>query len=57
MSETKKVTQQEMMKKFLEEKKSNGSKGNGKTLRPEKGTTQSTSKAKRCHNGGGFFDK
>ncbi len=57
MSDTKKATQQEMMKKFLEEKKGNGNQGNKKTLRPEKGTSQSTSKAKRCHNGGGFFDK
>ncbi len=57
MSETKKATQQEMMKKFLDEKKNNGNRGNGKPLRPEKGATQSTSKAKRCHNGGGFFDK
>ncbi len=57
MSESKKSTQQELMKKFLEEKKNKGGQGASKTLRPEKGTTQSTAKAKRCHNGGGFFDK
>ncbi len=50
-------TQQELMKKFLEEKKNKGAQGNSKPMRPEKGTSQSTSKAKRCHNGGGFFDK
>ncbi len=57
MSENKKISQQELMKKFLEEKKNKGNQGSAKALRPEKGTSQSTSKAKRCHNGGGFFDK
>ncbi len=57
MSKGNQSKQQEMMKKFLEEKKNKNSQGNGKALRPEKGTKQSTAKAKRCHNGGGFFDK
>ncbi len=57
MSQNKLSKQQELMKKFLEDKKSKNSQGDGKALRPEKGVTQSTSKAKRCHNGGGFFDK
>ncbi len=57
MSEDKKATQQDLMKKFLEEKRNKNGQGNNKTLRPEKGVKQSTAKAKRCHNGGGFFDK
>ncbi len=57
MSQSKLTKQQEMMKKFLEDKKSKNAHTDGKTLRPEKGVTQSTSKAKRSHNGGGFFDK
>ncbi len=50
-------TQQELMKKFLEEKKNKNNQANSKALRPEKGVKQSTAKPKRCHNGGGFFDK
>ncbi len=57
MSENKKSTQQELMKKFLEEKKNKNSEDGPKALRPQKSSTQSTSKAKRSHNGGGFFDK
>ncbi len=57
MSEDKKLTQQELMKKFLAEKKNKNGIGGNKPLRPEKGVKQSTAKAKRCHNGGGFFDK
>ncbi len=57
MSAKKLTTQQELMKKFLEEKKMKNAQGEGKTLRPEKGVAQSTAKAKRSHNGGGFFDK
>ncbi len=53
----KKVSQQELMKRFLEEKKNKNNQDNQKSLRPEKSTSQSTSKPKRSHNGGGFFDK
>ncbi len=57
MSENEKLTQQEMMKKFLEEKKNKNSKENQKFLREKNATAQSTAKAKRSYNGGGFFDK
>ncbi len=57
MSENKLTKQQELMKKFLEDKKNKNANGEGKVLRPEKGVAQSTAKAKRSHNGGGFFDK
>ncbi len=57
MSKDKLSKQQEMMKKFLEDKKNKNLHADGKALRPEKGVAQSTAKAKRSHNGGGFFDK
>ncbi len=57
MSQNKLTKQQELMKKFLDDKKNKNLQGDGKVLRPEKGVSQQTAKAKRSHNGGGFFDK
>ncbi len=57
MEKNKKMTQKELMKKFLEDKKNKEVKGITKSLRPEKSSSKSISKVKRSHNGGGFFDK
>ncbi len=57
MSENEKATQQELMKKFLEEKKNNGNSDSPNKFKPNNKLTKSTSKAKRSYNGGGFFDK
>lgn len=56
MSEDKKLTQKELMKKYIEEKKQK-SNGTQKDFAPHKASIQSTSKMKRSYNGGGFFDK
>lgn len=57
MSDENKATQQELMKKYLEEQKHKNSNGNKKFTREKDKSTKSTSKVKRSHNGGGFFDK
>ncbi|MFV0518963.1 MAG: hypothetical protein ACK5LY_01695 [Lachnospirales bacterium] len=57
MSKDTKMTQQELMRKFLEDKKGKNQQDNQKFLRNGKSKPQATSKAFRSHNGGGFFDK
>ncbi len=59
MSEDKKPTQQELMRRFLEEKKGlNNQKGQG-VLRPDKNgpKPKTNTKVQPKSNGGGFFDK
>ncbi len=56
MSANKKLSQQELMKKFLEEKKNNNFGGNDKAQRPNKNAKMSVSKSKQKSNGGGLFD-
>ncbi len=57
MSENEKLTQKELMKKFLEDKKNKNNQEGQKFLREKNASSKSTSKAKRSYNGGGFFDK
>ncbi len=56
MSKKVKSKQQELMEKFIEDKKKN-SKNNQSFLRAKSDMSKSNSKTKGSHNGGGFFDK